>query len=214
VNWENAVLWYVAFVVSATVHEAAHALLAKLGGDPTAYHGGQVTLNPLPHMRREPFGMVVLPLLSLYISHLNGSTWCFGYASAPIDPVWAWHHPRRAALMSAPGPLANVLLAALAFAVLWFVGVPASDTGSAVRKIAGTFLFLNLLLAMFNLIPLPPLDGAGVLEGLARPLQRIYDGIRRLPYIAIVTFVLANQMVLYLFVPVFRTVTRWLPYPY
>jgi hypothetical protein len=57
-------LWYVAFLLSTTCHEASHALAAKLGGDPTAFHAGQVSLNPLPHIRREPFGMVLMPLLS------------------------------------------------------------------------------------------------------------------------------------------------------
>jgi hypothetical protein len=58
------VLWYVVFLLSTTAHEASHALVAKLGGDPTAFHGGQVTLDPLPHIRREPFGMVLIPILS------------------------------------------------------------------------------------------------------------------------------------------------------
>lgn len=210
-NWENSLVWYITFVVSATVHEAAHALFALLGGDRTAYYGGQVTLNPLPHMRREPFGMVALPLLSLYLSQ---GRFCFGYASAPIDPIWAYHHPRKAALMSAAGPLANVLLAALAFAVLWFVGRPDSGEMEAVRRIAGTFLVLNLLLAMFNLIPLPPLDGAGVAAGLARPMQRLYDTLARVPYIAIVTFVIANELIPTLFFPVYLEVNSWLPYPF
>ncbi|MFO1077684.1 MAG: site-2 protease family protein [Planctomycetota bacterium] len=208
IDWTQAILWYGTFVVSATVHEAAHALFAKLGGDLTAYRGGQVSLNPIPHMQREPFGMIALPLLSLY---LNGGSWCFGYATTPIDPNWAWHHPRRAALMSAAGPLANVLLAAIAFAVLWVVGVPASSTTEAIRRIASTFLFLNLLLAVFNVIPLPPLDGAGIVEGINRQTQRLYDMLRRLPYIVIVTFVVANQLVPYVFVPLYRAVIGWLP---
>ena len=57
-------IWYIVFLFSTTCHEASHALVAKLGGDPTAFHGGQVTLNPVPHVQREPFGMVVVPLLS------------------------------------------------------------------------------------------------------------------------------------------------------
>jgi hypothetical protein len=112
VDWEQIVIALITFIVSTTVHEAAHALFAKLGGDLTAYRGGQVTLNPLPHIRREPFGMVLIPLITLYWS---GNQSCFGYASTPIDPFWAIRHPRRAALMSAAGPLANLLLAAIAF---------------------------------------------------------------------------------------------------
>jgi Zn-dependent protease len=210
-NWENAVLWFVTFVVSVTVHEAAHALFAMLGGDRTAYYAGQVTLNPIPHMQREPFGMVILPLLSLYLSK---GTMCFGFAHAPIDPVWAWHHPRKAAVMSAAGPAANVLLAAIAFAVLWFVGRPEDNTADAIHRIAGTFLLLNLLLAIFNLIPLPPLDGAGVVSGVFPRLRGTYDAIQRIPYSGIVIFVLLIQVLPYLFWPVFDTVNGWLPYRY
>ena len=61
-------LWYVAFLMSLTCHEAAHALVAKWGGDLTAYHSGQVTLNPLPHIQREPFGTVLVPIISLFLS--------------------------------------------------------------------------------------------------------------------------------------------------
>jgi hypothetical protein len=57
------VIWYIVFLFSTTCHEGAHALIARIGGDPTAFHGGQVTLNPWPHIRREPFGLVVVPIL-------------------------------------------------------------------------------------------------------------------------------------------------------
>jgi Zn-dependent protease len=74
-------IWYVAFLFSTTCHEASHALVAKLGGDDTAALGGQVSLNPIPHIRREPFGMVLIPLLAFFMS---GSM--IGWASAPYDP--------------------------------------------------------------------------------------------------------------------------------
>lgn len=213
-NWTEGIVWYVAFVVSATFHEAAHALLAMLGGDRTAYYGGQVTLNPLPHMQREPFGMILLPVVSLYVSMQRGAPFCFGYASTPINPLWAWRNPRKAALMSLAGPAANLLLAALAFGVLWFAGAPHAGAVDSIRQIAGTFLFLNLLLFVFNLIPLPPLDGVGVLGGFVPPLRSFYDGLARLPYIGIVTFIVANELIPSVFLPLYRTVNRLLPYPY
>jgi hypothetical protein len=101
----QAVVWYAVFLLSTTFHEAAHAWAARRGGDLTAYHGGQVSLDPRPHIRREPFGMVVLPVLSLAFSGFP-----FGFASTPYDPVWAERHPRRAAWMSLAGPAANLLL--------------------------------------------------------------------------------------------------------
>ena len=104
----NIVGWYVAFLFCTVLHEAAHAWAAKLGGDLTAYDGGQVSIDPVPHIRREPVGMVVLPLLSLIMSH---GSWPFGYASAPYDPYWAMRYPKRAALMALAGPAANLLTA-------------------------------------------------------------------------------------------------------
>ena len=209
-NWEMVILLFVTLIISLTVHEAAHALFALLGGDRTAYYAGQVTLNPIPHMRREPFGMIALPILSLLMS--NGSM-CFGFAHAPVDARWAYHNPKKAALMSAAGPMANLLLAAIAFAILWFIGRPDGDAMSAIRQIASVFLLLNLLLAIFNVIPLPPLDGAGVVTGLFPRARSVYDAIQRIPYSSIVIFVLLIQVLPYLFWPVFDAVDRLLPFP-
>jgi Zn-dependent protease len=164
--------WYVVFLFSTTCHEAAHAWAAKLGGDLTAFHGGQVSLDPLPHMRREPFGMVIMPI----ISYVAGG-WMMGWASAPYDPYWAQRHPRRAAWMAVAGPAANfslMLLAALLIHIgIWtgifqspetanFTHVVESSQAEWARGLAFvlSILFsLNLLLGIFNLIPIPPLDG-------------------------------------------------------
>ena len=91
-------VWYVAFLFSTTCHEAAHALVAKIGGDDTAAQGGQVSLNPIPHIRRSPFGMVVIPIVSFA---LGG--WMIGWANAPYDPNWQRQYPRRSAWMALAG---------------------------------------------------------------------------------------------------------------
>src|ERR1700756_194567 len=106
-------VWYVAFLFSTTCHEAAHALVAKWGGDETAAMGGQVTLNPVPHIQREPWGMVVIPILPFIFARQM-----IGWASAPFDPLWERRHPRRAALMALAGPAANLTLMLLAVAAL------------------------------------------------------------------------------------------------
>src|SRR6185503_8421476 len=105
VDLASGLIYYVVFLFSTTLHEAAHAWAAMLGGDLTAYHGGQVSLDPRPHIKREPFGMVVLPLLSVVTSG-----WPLGFASAPFDPRWALRYPRRAGWMALAGPGANMLL--------------------------------------------------------------------------------------------------------
>jgi Zn-dependent protease len=166
-------IWYVVFLFSTTCHEAAHSLVAKLGGDPTASHGGQVSLNPIPHIRREPFGLVVVPIISYALTH-----WMIGYASAPYDPAWQRQYPHRAARMALAGPAANLTLALLAavairagialevFALPSYISLSHVVDASAPDGIAGfavTFLsicfVLNVLLGTFNLLPVPPLDG-------------------------------------------------------
>lgn len=166
------VIWYIVFLFSTTCHEGAHALAAKIGGDTTAFQGGQVTLNPIPHIRRSPFGLVVVPIVSYFVAH-----WMIGWASAPYDPTWQQRYPRRAAWMALAGPAANftlVLLSALAIRAGIFFGyfkIPAfvnltqitQATAPGVAEFAATFLsiifLLNLLLGTFNLLPVPPLDG-------------------------------------------------------
>jgi Zn-dependent protease len=168
----HGVIWYIVFLFSTTCHEGAHALAAKLGGDPTAFHGGQVTLNPIPHIRREPFGMVVVPILSYIYAH-----WMMGWASAPYDPSWQQRYPRRAAWMALAGPVANFSLVLIAAASIrigmatHYLRMPESAiftrvTEAAVpgtAELAATFLsvlfVLNLVLGTFNLLPVPPLDG-------------------------------------------------------
>jgi Zn-dependent protease len=179
------ILWFPAFLFSTTVHEAAHAWAALRGGDRTAYLGGQASLSPLPHIRREPIGMLVVPLLTSFTLH-----WAMGWASAPYDPDWAERHPRRAAWMAAAGPAGNFGIAILAFLALkaglafdWFMApdhatfsqlvVPAATgTPTGMPGFAGAMLsvllMLNVFLGVFNLLPLPPLDGASV-AGLVLP---------------------------------------------
>jgi len=172
------VVWYVVLIFSLTVHEAAHAWAAHRGGDSTAYRGGQVSLDPVPHVRREPFGMVVAPILVFAIS---GGGWMFGWASTPFDPAWARAHPRRAGWMSLAGPAANLLVFVLAFGALRLgleSGLFIPDYGGLFQLVGAaedslwreggmllSILFsLNLLLFVFNLFPVPPLDGSGVLS--------------------------------------------------
>lgn len=219
------VLLYGVLLVSLVVHEAAHALFALLGGDRTAYVGGQVTLNPVPHIRREPFGTVILPLMMLFLSR---GTMIFGYAHTPIDPLWAHRHPKRAALMSAAGPLSNVLLALVAFGVLKVLVMsgaavkqpvdelqmltPAGSSGAtlATIKMASAFLLLNVLLAVLNLFPLPPLDGAGIVEGLApRQTRGFYDFFRSQPFFFLIVLVLIWRVFPEIYFPILNQVYSW-----
>ncbi|MGE0143069.1 MAG: site-2 protease family protein [Planctomycetota bacterium] len=223
------ILLYGVLLISLVVHEASHALLAYLGGDRTAYVGGQVSLNPIPHIQREPFGTVILPLLALFMSK---GTMILGYAHIPVDPLWAARNPRKAALMSAAGPLSNFVLAGIALlglnALVWsgyadpwpagsgllgpFVDPGTNDYAFAAAKMFSVFLSLNILLGVFNLIPWPPLDGAGVLEGLfPRTLAPLYGWVRANPIVIIVGIVATWELVPHMFGPVFGYVlNNWI----
>lgn len=213
----QAVVFYLVFLLSTVLHEAAHAWAAMKGGDLTAYHGGQVSLDPRPHIRREPFGMVLLPLLSL-----ASSGWIFGYASAPYDGRWAMRHPKRAALMALAGPAANLALVAAAWAAIRagaaaglfaaptsvgfsrLVTAPAGGALEVAALVLSVLFSLNLLLAVFNLIPFPPLDGSGALP-LVLP-ERATSAYRRLlsgrPGLAWVGILVAWQIFDRLFPPI------------
>lgn len=211
--------FFVVFLFSTTLHEAAHAWAALRGGDPTAYHGGQVTLDPMPHIRREPFGMVILPLLSAVTLG-----WPIGYASAPYDANWARKYPQRAALMALAGPAANLALVFLALAVLrggamleifhapaqvsFGVLTAATDSGAVwdtVGRITGIVFSLNLLLFVFNLLPFPPLDGSAAITLLMNPkmTSRYQEFVWRTPALSFVGIFIAWQLFGRVFHPVF-----------
>ena len=173
-----AVIWYIAFVFSVVLHEFAHAYVGYLFGDHTATHHGLNTLNPAPHIQRSPVGMVIVPLLSF----VSGG-WMIGWASTPYDPYWAQAYPKQAALKTLAGPATNLFLV-LTAGVLIHIGIsvkifhPPVMLGSFTAVVESyssgplnilaimlSVLFtLNLVLLIFNLIPMPPLDGTAIGE--------------------------------------------------
>ena len=214
------VIWYIVFLFSTTCHEGAHALVAKLGGDPTAFHGGQVSLNPLPHIQRSPIGLVAVPLLT----YILPPHWMIGWASAPYDPAWQERYPRRAAWMALAGPAANftlMILAGVGIHVGMLKGIfrmPESVgfthvTEAAVPGVAGfaasflSILFvLNLLLGTFNLLPVPPLDGHnGVTLLMSESTARRFLEWTRAQGLGMMGLVLAW----FLFDKIFDFVFRW-----
>ncbi|MCC8191026.1 MAG: site-2 protease family protein [Planctomycetes bacterium] len=172
------VVWYAVFLFSTTLHEAMHAYASAYGGDDTAYQSGQATLNPIPHMVRSKFGMIVVPLASFF---LQGGNWMIGWASAPFNPLWAARYPKRSFLMSLAGPLSHLLPAGLAFLGMYiglrtgFFGPPdarlemfpvsmagESSLSYALALLCNVVFQLNLVLLVFNLMPCPPLDGSEI----------------------------------------------------
>jgi Zn-dependent protease len=165
--------WVLPILLAITLHEAAHGIIAWSYGDDTAYKLGRVTLNPLKHV--DPFGTVVLPFL-LYISPLP---FVFGYAK-PV-PV-AFHRlrkPRRDMIyVAAAGPMANLILAFLSALLFHVARLLPELAAEWTLLMLFNSIVLNLILAVLNLLPLPPLDGGriavGLLPiGLAVPLARM-----------------------------------------
>jgi Zn-dependent protease len=154
-------IWAIPAIIAITFHEASHGYVAHLLGDDTAWRLGRVSFNPLVHIG--PFGTVVLPLM-LLILH---SPFLFGYAKPVPVNFRALRHPRLSTiLVAAAGPGMNLLLAtiaALAFHIVDYVPAPGAQWLAANLRNA---LLLNVILAIFNLLPIPPLDGGRILLGV------------------------------------------------
>lgn len=157
---ESLLISTLAVIIGIVIHESAHALAAYALGDKTARSRGRVSLNPLKHI--DPFGTILLPLLMIAA---GGPVFAF---AKPV-PIYLGNlkHPKRDELLiSLAGPASNIVLACLGALLLSGVvngSVWATAAGSIVAEFALTFIFVNLSLAFFNLIPLPPLDGSSIL---------------------------------------------------
>jgi Zn-dependent protease len=222
-------IWYLVFVFSTTCHEAAHAFVARRGGDETAYAGGYASLDPLPHIQRSPVGMVLLPIVTFFYSG-----WLMGFASVPVNRRWMSAYPRRATLMALAGPAANLTIAAVAFIAMHFLlgagvltspvgGIGISDivvppNGADPRSLVGALarvlslaMGLNLVLGIFNLIPFPPLDGATAVEGVSPSLVgSLYAKLRDIPMIEWLGVLVAWHVSPYLVWPALHWAIRFL----
>jgi Zn-dependent protease len=177
-NTVQAVVLVVVLIASVVVHEVAHAWQARREGDDTADRLGRITLNPLPHL--DPIGSVIIPFLLA----MSGGI-IFGWAKpVPVNPAnyrdYVWGDIR----VSMAGIVSNLILAVLStlgLAVVVKIGSLAGPLGGAVQVAGQAFYFgisINLILAFFNLIPIPPLDGSHVVKHLLpRGLRKAYEGV-------------------------------------
>jgi Zn-dependent protease len=169
----TASTWVLPVLIAVTLHEAAHGFVAHQLGDDTAYRLGRVTFNPLKHI--DPFGTILMPAILLLLR----SPFLFGYAKPVPVNFRALNHPRRdMVLVAAAGPGMNIALAMLAALLFHFASYLPQGVGSWVAQNLQNALIINVVLAVFNMLPLRPLDGGRVAVGLlpnflAEPLAQL-----------------------------------------
>ena len=209
INLVQVLIAFLVLVFSLTVHESAHAWTAGRLGDPTGRRLGRVSLNPAAHV--DPVGTLLFPLLAM-ITHLPIIGWA---RPVPVDARYL-RNPRRDFLfIAAAGPLSNLALAVVAAAALRAVPAGPEAIGrmavtAPLALVASVGLQINLLLAIFNMIPVPPLDGSSVVAGLVP--ERVAAGLDRLrPYGFLVLYGLMLTGALgYLVGPPFNWMLSWL----
>lgn len=168
-------------LIAMTVHEFAHGAVAYKLGDSTARLSGRLTLNPLAHI--DPFWTILLPLV-LYLS--TGGRFVFGAARPVPVNYWALKNPKRDMIwIGLAGPLANFVLAFIIAGILKFIPAQGITAGLFIN-----LLTINVVLAIFNLIPIPPLDGSKILMGLLpEQLSQLYAEFEGYGFIILFVFI-------------------------
>ena len=203
---ESTLILLVLLIISLSVHEAAHAWTADRLGDPTARMLGRLTLNPLAHI--DWIGTVLFPLIAIY-----SGVPLLGWAKpVPVNGRNLRHPRRDFAIVAAAGPISNLIQAVVASILLMLV--PGGDTvgggGMTPADFILRFMVLNVMLAVFNMIPVPPLDGGNVLAGiLPEAGAQLVDGLR--PYGFMILYALLLTGVLgQLMTPIAGAILGWL----
>ncbi len=188
-------------IFAITLHEAAHGYVARHFGDMTAFQEGRVSLNPLRHI--DPVGTIALPLILLAVTKLFGGGIIFGWAKPVPVNFSNLRHPKRDMLwVAAAGPLSNLAMA-LFWALMIKLGlsVPDSTFGLPLALMGAAGVFFNIIIAVLNLVPLPPLDGGRIVVSLL-PHRLSWRFARIEPYGFVILLVLLFSGVLgYLLLP-------------
>lgn len=188
----------VIFFFAIVIHECAHAWMASRCGDDTARNAGRITLNPLPHI--DPIGTIIFPLLLI----LSRSSFVIGWAKpVPINPLNFNNLRADLVRVGASGPLSNIGLAIASSFMVWiFNYLPMGEIKNSIMVILLFSVLINLLLAVFNLLPIPPLDGSQILSGLLpTQIAMKYEAIRSFGFI-IIFFLLLTGLLWAIIIPI------------
>ncbi|MGB7220651.1 MAG: site-2 protease family protein [Vicinamibacterales bacterium] len=209
INFADVFIQFIVLLFSLTIHESAHAWSADRLGDPTARQLGRVSLNPIVHA--DLIGTVVFPLLAMI-----GGLPLLGWAKpVPVSVRNLRHHRRDYVLVAAAGPASNLALAVSAALVLALLPISPFRIGepnvtAPIANLLSFALRINVLLAVFNMVPIPPLDGGNVLGGLLpMRLAILFNRIRPYGFILLYALILTDGYN-YVVAPPYRFIVSWL----
>jgi len=200
----------IVLLFSLTVHEMAHAWTADRLGDPTARQLGRVSLNPMVHA--DPIGTILFPLIAM----VSGAP-LIGWAKpVPVNLRYLRHPRRDYVIVAAAGPASNLVMALAASVLLVILPVSPHTLGEPnvsvpIAAILSQLMRLNVLLAVFNMIPIPPLDGGNVLAGLLPPsVAGVFNQLRPYGFLLLYALILTGGFE-HIVVPPYRFIVSWLP---
>lgn len=196
-NWETAIYMLVGLIIGVIVHEYMHGYVAYRMGDTTAKRAGRLTLDPLAHI--DLLGTIILPGVLLLMRIMGFGVFIFGYAKpVPINP-FLFRKPRAIIWVSLAGPLSNLLLSFILIGIAGIVN--AVWDSSTAEKVVTTLVYMgyiNVILFVFNLIPIPPLDGSRILGYFLRgEVKRIYTSLEPFGFFIIIAIISFFGVILY-----------------
>ena len=210
INFAQVFIAFTVLLFSLTVHEMAHAWTADRLGDPTARLLGRVSLNPLVHA--DPIGTILFPLIAM----VSGAP-LIGWAKpVPVNLRYLRHPRRDYVIVAAAGPASNLVMALAASVLLVILPVSPHTLGEPnvsvpTAAILSQLMRLNVLLAVFNMIPIPPLDGGNVLAGLLPPsVAGVFNQLRPYGFLLLYALILTGGFE-HIVVPPYRFIVSWLP---
>ncbi|MBY0376681.1 site-2 protease family protein [Patescibacteria group bacterium] len=190
----DTIFYLIILLMSVVIHEVSHGFMAELFGDDTARNAGRLTLNPINHI--DLFGSILLPLTLFLSTSATGHPFVFGWAKpVPYNPNNLSNRRWGTLAVAAAGVLANLFIAFIFGTIIRFSG--GLNLSAGFYTITSTIVLVNLALAIFNLVPIPPLDGSKILFSILPPsFEGLFEFLERYGFIILIVFILYFSNVL------------------